>query len=131
MPASWVSNEEALASLRAAAQREESGREDPVTGPPREMLGDMLPEWKRPTDALAHYRTVRKDYPNRAIGIPSSPRKRRHRNRMCVRGKNHTNPESRFTRFARRVSLFSRNRQSVSARRQGHRYPTPPNVLSR
>lgn len=55
----------ALADLRAAAEREESGREDPFATPAREMLADMLLELKQPKEALTEYQAVLKDYPNR------------------------------------------------------------------
>ncbi len=56
---------EAIADLRAAAQREEAEREEPIAMPAREMLADLLLELKRPTEALAEYKLVLKDYPNR------------------------------------------------------------------
>jgi hypothetical protein len=58
-------SDEAIADLRAAAQREETEREDPIATPAREMLADLLLELKRPTEALAEYKSVLKDYPNR------------------------------------------------------------------
>jgi tetratricopeptide (TPR) repeat protein len=55
----------AIADLRAASEREETGREGPLAGPAREMLADMLLELKRPQEALNEYQRVLKDYPNR------------------------------------------------------------------
>jgi tetratricopeptide (TPR) repeat protein len=56
---------DAVTDLRGAAQREESEREDPIAMPAREMLADLLLELKRPSEALAEYEAVLKDYPNR------------------------------------------------------------------
>lgn len=58
-------SDEAIADLRGAAEREETEREEPIAMPAREMLADLLLELKRPTDALAEYKLVLKDYPNR------------------------------------------------------------------
>jgi hypothetical protein len=58
-------SDEAIADLRAAAQREETEREEPIAMPAREMLADLFLELKRPTEALAEYKSVLKDYPNR------------------------------------------------------------------
>jgi hypothetical protein len=55
----------AVSDLRAAAEREESEREDPFAMPAREMLADMLLELQRPKEALIEYQAVLKDYPNR------------------------------------------------------------------
>ncbi len=63
MPRENLTN--AVADLRGAAEFEESDREDPICVPAREMLADLLLELKRPKDALAGYRAVLKDYPNR------------------------------------------------------------------
>jgi hypothetical protein len=57
--------DQAIAGLRAAAEREESGREDPFAGPAREMLADMLVELNQPKQALVEYQAVLQDYPNR------------------------------------------------------------------
>jgi tetratricopeptide (TPR) repeat protein len=56
---------EAIADLRGAAEREETEREDPIAMPAREMLADLFFELKRPSEALAEYQAVLKDYPNR------------------------------------------------------------------
>ncbi len=58
-------SDEAIADLRAAAEREEMEREEPIAMPAREMLADMLLELKKPADALKEYQVVLKDYPNR------------------------------------------------------------------
>jgi hypothetical protein len=57
--------DQAIAGLRAAAQREEAEREDPIAMPGREMLADLLLELNKPSDALTEYQAVLKDYPNR------------------------------------------------------------------
>jgi tetratricopeptide (TPR) repeat protein len=66
----WIANadgksDEAIADFRAAAEREETEREEPIAMPAREMLADLFLELKRPTEALAEYKIVLKDYPNR------------------------------------------------------------------
>jgi hypothetical protein len=58
-------SEEAVKTLRAAADREEASGVDSVTMPAREMLGDLLLELKRPSEALAAYRVGLKESPNR------------------------------------------------------------------
>jgi hypothetical protein len=58
-------SDEAIADLRAAATREETGREDPIAMPAREMLADLFLEINRPSEALTEYQAVLKDYPNR------------------------------------------------------------------
>ena len=55
----------ALDELRAAAGRQDKEGGDSVGIPAREMLADMLFELKRPADALAEYKTVLKNSPNR------------------------------------------------------------------
>ncbi|MGB7730764.1 MAG: hypothetical protein WBL50_22240 [Candidatus Acidiferrum sp.] len=57
--------EDALAELRAAMAREEKNGGESVIIPAREMLADMLAEAKRPSDALAQYKIVLKNAPNR------------------------------------------------------------------
>jgi tetratricopeptide (TPR) repeat protein len=58
-------SEDALQELRAAADRQDKGGGESVSIPAREMLADMLMELKRPADALAEYRAVLKNSPNR------------------------------------------------------------------
>jgi tetratricopeptide (TPR) repeat protein len=58
-------SEEALEELRAAADRQDKDGGESVGIPAREMLADMLRELKRPSEALAEYRTVLKNSPNR------------------------------------------------------------------
>jgi len=55
----------ALKRLRAAADRQDASGVDSLTMPAREMLGDMLLELKRPSEALDAYRTALKESPNR------------------------------------------------------------------
>jgi hypothetical protein len=57
--------EAALEELRAAVARQEKNGGESVIIPAREMLADMLAELKRPSDALAEYRIVLKNAPNR------------------------------------------------------------------
>ena len=58
-------SDEALAELRAAADREDKNGGESVGIPAREMLADMLLELKRPADALAAYEASLKLSPNR------------------------------------------------------------------
>ena len=51
--------------LRAAADRQDKNGGDSVGIPAREMLADMLLEAKRTADALAEYKVVLKNAPNR------------------------------------------------------------------
>jgi hypothetical protein len=55
----------ALQELRAAADRQDKNGGDSVGIPAREMLADMLLEAKRSSDALAEYKIVLKNAPNR------------------------------------------------------------------
>ena len=55
----------AIELLRAAADREDAKGVDSVTMPSREMLGDLLMELKKPSDAMQAYKTVLVEAPNR------------------------------------------------------------------
>jgi Tetratricopeptide repeat len=55
----------AVSLLRAAADREDAKGLDSVTMPAREMLGDLMMELKKPSDAIAAYKTVLAEAPNR------------------------------------------------------------------
>jgi len=57
--------EDALKEMREAAEHQEKNGGESVSVPAREMLADMLMELKRPREALAEYRTVLKNAPNR------------------------------------------------------------------
>jgi hypothetical protein len=57
--------EEALKTLRAAADREDAAGVDSLAMPAREMLGDMLLEGKDPKAALQTYLVALKESPNR------------------------------------------------------------------
>ena len=57
--------DEALQELRAAADHQDKNGGESVSVPAREMLADMLLDLKRPADALAEYKTVLKNSPNR------------------------------------------------------------------
>jgi tetratricopeptide (TPR) repeat protein len=61
--------EQAVKTMRAAADRQDSGGVDSLAMPAREMLGDMLAELKRPGDALEAYRASLKESPNRFDGL--------------------------------------------------------------
>ena len=74
----WVSlaqkrNDEALASMRQAADNEDKSEKNIVTPgrllPARELLGDMLLELKRPAEALKEYETSQLREPNRYRGL--------------------------------------------------------------
>ena len=57
--------DEALQQLRAGADRQDKEAGESVGVPAREMLADMLLELKRPAEALAEYKVVLKNSPNR------------------------------------------------------------------
>jgi tetratricopeptide (TPR) repeat protein len=57
--------DEATATLRSAAEQEESRDAEPFATPAREMLADLLLDLGRSSEALAEYKTVLKSYPNR------------------------------------------------------------------
>ncbi|HEY1470769.1 MAG TPA: hypothetical protein VGF61_17140 [Candidatus Acidoferrum sp.] len=57
--------DQALQEVRAAADRQDKNGGDSVGIPAREMLADMLLEAKRSSDALAEYKIVLKNAPNR------------------------------------------------------------------
>ena len=66
----WVAfaegkTEEAVKTLRAAADREDADGVESLTMPAREMLADMLLERKRPAEALAEFKAALKNSPNR------------------------------------------------------------------
>jgi tetratricopeptide (TPR) repeat protein len=70
----WVehadgNNEEAVAALRGAAEKEESLGEEPGGLPAREMLADLLLELKRPEQAVTEYEADLKFNPNRFDGL--------------------------------------------------------------
>ncbi len=63
-------NDEAIAALRAIAEKQESsGDESNGEMPAREMIADMLLEMKHPELALAEYKTSLKFFPNRFNGL--------------------------------------------------------------
>jgi hypothetical protein len=61
--------EEAVNTMRAAAERQEAEGVDSLAIPVREMLADMLLELHRPVEALAEYRAALKISPNRFDGL--------------------------------------------------------------
>jgi tetratricopeptide (TPR) repeat protein len=70
----WVAHaegkdDEAVKSLRALAEDEESTGDEPEDIPAREMLADLLLETKHPDQALAEYETDLKFNPNRFNGL--------------------------------------------------------------
>jgi tetratricopeptide (TPR) repeat protein len=62
-------NEEAVKTLRAIAEDEESTGDEPEDIPAREMLADLLLETRHPEQALAEYETDLKFNPNRFNGL--------------------------------------------------------------
>ena len=66
--------DEALQELRAAADHQDKNGGESVSVPAREMLADMLLELKRPADALAEYKIVLKNSPNRFDGLLGAAR---------------------------------------------------------
>jgi tetratricopeptide (TPR) repeat protein len=67
-------SDEALEELRAAAGHQDKNGGESISVPAREMLADMLLELKRPADALAEYKTVLKNSPNRFDGLLGAAR---------------------------------------------------------
>jgi hypothetical protein len=57
--------DEAIKTLRSAADREDADGVDSLAIPAREMFGDLLLELKRPSDAVTEYRAALKNSPNR------------------------------------------------------------------
>jgi tetratricopeptide (TPR) repeat protein len=57
--------DDAVQTLRAAADREDREGVDSISIPAREMLGDLLMEMKQPDAALEAYRNALKESPNR------------------------------------------------------------------
>ena len=57
--------DEAVATLRSAAEHEEARDAEPFAMSAREMLADLLLDLGRAAEALAEYKTVLKNYPNR------------------------------------------------------------------
>lgn len=58
-------HEQAVRTMREAAKKEEADGVDSLTMPAREMLGDMLLEMKKPTEAFAEYKAALVESPNR------------------------------------------------------------------
>jgi tetratricopeptide (TPR) repeat protein len=67
-------DDDAVAAMRAIADREDSLGEEPEGIPAREMIADMLLEAKRPQQALAEYQTDLKLNPNRFDGLYGAAR---------------------------------------------------------
>jgi hypothetical protein len=67
-------SDDALTELRAAADRQDKNGGESVNIPAREMLADMLMELKRPAEAMAEYKTVLKNSPNRFDGLLGAAR---------------------------------------------------------
>lgn len=65
---------EAIQELRAAADHQDKNGGESVGIPAREMLADMLLELKRPAEAIAEYKTVLKNSPNRFDGLLGAAR---------------------------------------------------------
>jgi hypothetical protein len=66
----WVAYAEkepdkAVDLLRSAGAREEAHDDEPFATPAREMLADLLMDLKRPSEALAAYKGVLKEFPDR------------------------------------------------------------------
>ncbi len=62
-------NEEALATMRKAANEQDKHGQGEVDLPAREMLGDMLIELNRPKEALVEYKVALALSPNRLNGL--------------------------------------------------------------
>jgi tetratricopeptide (TPR) repeat protein len=77
--AAWVAHaegkdDEAIASLRVLADKNDKLGDEPESIPAREMLADMLMEAKHPQQALVEYQTDLKLNPNRFNGLYGAAR---------------------------------------------------------
>jgi tetratricopeptide (TPR) repeat protein len=66
--------DDAIREMRAIADRQDAKGVDSLSIPAREMLADMLFELKHPAEALAEYKTVLKNSPNRFDGLLGAAR---------------------------------------------------------
>jgi hypothetical protein len=66
--------DEALRILRGAAAREDAQDAEPFAMPAREMLADLLLELGKPAEALAEYKNVLKNFPNRFNALVGAAR---------------------------------------------------------
>jgi len=66
--------DEAVAEMRAAADHEDKEGGESVGFPAREMLADLLLELKRPSEALAEYKSDLENAPNRFDGFLGAAR---------------------------------------------------------
>jgi hypothetical protein len=66
--------DDAVATLRSMADKEDAMGEEPQDIPTREMIADMLLEAKRPQQALVEYQTDLKFNPNRFNGLYGAAR---------------------------------------------------------
>jgi tetratricopeptide (TPR) repeat protein len=67
-------NDEAIASLRKAADHEDSVGDEQTSMPAREILADLLLELNRPAVALVEYRSALKSNPKRFNGLYGAAR---------------------------------------------------------
>jgi len=67
-------NDEAVATLRSMADKEDAMGDEPQDIPTREMIADILLEAKRPQQALVEYQTDLKFNPNRFNGLYGAAR---------------------------------------------------------
>jgi tetratricopeptide (TPR) repeat protein len=67
-------NEEAIASLKKAADHEDSVGEEQTSMPAHEILADLLLELNRPAEALTEYRSALKFNPKRFDGLYGAAR---------------------------------------------------------
>lgn len=67
-------NDEAVASLKKAAEHEDSVGEEQTSMPAREILADLLLELNRPAEALVEYRSALKFNPKRFDGLYGAAR---------------------------------------------------------
>ncbi|HXW99861.1 MAG TPA: hypothetical protein VEJ00_01500 [Candidatus Acidoferrales bacterium] len=75
----WIAHaegkdDEAIATLRTVADKNDKLGDEPRTIPAREMLADLLLETKRPQQALTEYQTDLKINPNRFNGLYGAAR---------------------------------------------------------
>src|SRR5947207_8460890 len=67
-------NDAAIASLKKAADHEDSVGDDQTSMPAREILADLLLELNRPAEALVEYQSALKSNPKRFNGLYGAAR---------------------------------------------------------
>ena len=128
-------NDEALALMRQAADREDATEKHPVTPgalfPAREMLGDMLLEVGRPADALTEFEASQRVDPNRFLGLygaarAAEPGRQRRKARTYYSAARRARPGRRDAERPELRQGPRRSSASRSSRRPGEGRPAAP-----